>query len=67
MTFEKEIVHHTCAHCDSTTCYFFSIDLKYKVEPPFLCSEDCYEQYALSQLRDDSLNEDDLYDETYDL
>lgn len=65
MTFEETVIH-TCANCGSKTGYTFSTDLKYKVEPPFLCSEDCYDQYAVLQLRDDTLHDVDLYEEAYD-
>ena len=65
----QEVIPHKCAHCNSTTNYVFSIDLEYQVEGPFLCSETCYEEYAISQLNDDTEYEDfdceDMYDEKF--
>lgn len=62
----QECVPHTCSNCKSVTDFFFSIDLKYKIEEPFLCSEQCYEQYAINKLTDEPQEDDTLDDDTYD-
>lgn len=62
----QECVPHICKNCQLITKYFFSIDLKYQIEEPFLCSEQCYEEYAIKNLVDDTQSDEEEHDETHE-
>ena len=38
--------------------------MEYQIEEPFLCSEQCYEDYAINNLVDDTQSDDGEHDET---